>query len=101
MEKAPRRWYLVHYRSKDDPSLGIDYTFGEKAAASAFFPTEQAAYAIQSFMRSGVTFVLTDGRKLTIYEFGIERVDDYKYAIYTEQQIPVGLIASVHPSVKS
>lgn len=92
MIETPRRWYVVHYKSKDDPSLGIDYTFGEKAAESAFFPTEQAAYAIQSLMTPGVAFALTDGRKHTIYDFGVEKVDDYKYAIYTEHEIPTNLM---------
>jgi hypothetical protein len=100
MNETQRRWYVVRYKSKDDPSLGIDYTFGKKAAESAFFPTEQAAYAIQSLMTPGVTFTLMDGRKRTIYEFGVEKVDDYKYAIYTEHEIPTNLMESVHPGGK-
>jgi hypothetical protein len=92
MSETPRRWYVVHYKSKDDPSLGIDYTFGEKAAESAFFPTEHAAYAIQSLMTPGVAFTLTDGRRHTIYDFGVEKVDDCKYAIYTEHKIPANLM---------
>lgn len=94
MNEAPLRWYLVRYKSKDDPSLGIDYTFCEKAVESAFFPTEHAAYAIQSLMTPGVTFTLADGRKRTIYEFAVEKVDDYKYAIYTEHEIPVNFMGS-------
>lgn len=94
MNEAPRRWYLVRYKSKDDPSLGIEYTFGEKVVESAFFPTEQAAYAIHSLMTPGVTFTLADGRERTIYEFGVEKVDEYKYAIYTEHKIPVDFIGS-------
>jgi hypothetical protein len=98
MNETPRRWYVVHYKSKDDASQGIVYTFGEKAAESAFFPTEQAAYAIKSLMVAGVTFELTDNRKLTIYEFGVEKVNDYKYAIYTEDEIPKNLLVSAHPN---
>jgi hypothetical protein len=88
MGKTPRRWYVVHYKSKDDPSLGIDYSFSEKVGASAFFPTEQSAHAIQSLMAPGVAFVLADGRKCTLYDFGVEKVDEHKYAIYTENEIP-------------
>jgi hypothetical protein len=43
-------------------------------------------------MTPGVAFTLTDGRKHTIYDFGVEKVDDYKYAIYTEHEIPANLM---------
>jgi hypothetical protein len=101
MSETPHRWYVVRYKSKEDATQGIDYDFGEKVQESAFFPTEQAAYAIQSLMRPGVTFTLADGRKQTIYDFGVEKVDAYKFAIYTEQDIPTHLMAQVHPFGKA
>lgn len=88
MNETQRRWCLVAYKSKADPEMGIDYTFGEKAIESTFFPTEQAAYGIQSLMTDGVMFTLNDGRKYLIYEFGVEKIDDCKYAIYTEHHVP-------------
>jgi hypothetical protein len=101
MSEGPHRWYVVRYKSKEDVSQGIDYDFGEKVEESAFFPMEHAANAIQSLMSPGVVFTLVDGRKVTVYEFGVEKVDDHKYAIYTERDIPTNIMLPPHPSGES
>jgi len=89
MSDDTHRWYVVRFKTKDDPkSPGIDYWFGENSEQAVRFPTEQDAHSIRALMIPGVTFTLTDGRRQTVHDFEVEKLEEYRYAIYTKSEIP-------------
>jgi hypothetical protein len=85
------RWYVVHFKSKEDPALGIDYWFGTKPDQAVQFPTQLAARAILQLMAGGVTFALEGGREITLYDFGVEQLGEHVYLIYSDSQVPANV----------
>lgn len=91
----PPRWYVVRFKTRPDAEAPLtDYWFGEESETAVQFPSEQAANGIRHMMTGGITFELPDGRTSICYDFGVERLAEYKYVIYSEAEISVDAKAS-------